>query len=309
LLITVLITGANGFIGTYAANTFRQFGWQVIELSRRRQQNETGKRDGTSDVLIKNDLSDHNALLKIIDRYRPQACIHLAAPASVPDSFKNPAADFTAQLLPLLNLLEAIRLSERQINVLLVSSAAVYGNQVTLPIEEEQKLNPLSPYGYHKQYQEQLLDQYVAIYGLKGCKARVFSTYGVGLMRLAVWDITKRALAGDYILYGTGEESRDYLHVSDVARALLSVVERDSFSGEAINIASGCETKIVDLAETIYKLLGTGEKVRLIPSDENNKDPLRWRADIRRLNSLGFQASVDLECGLASTIQWIKLNA
>lgn len=307
---TALITGAGGFIGKYVSKSFTDSGWRVIALSRGHRQLEA-LPDVSCDVYVRSDLSNRGSELRqALREYKPNVCIHLAGPASVPDSFKEPSDDFTRHLFPFLNLLNDVRLSNQATKVLLISSAAVYGDPSTLPVREDQELSPLSPYGYHKLHQELLLKQYINIHGLRGCIARVFSTYGAGLKRLAVWDITKRALAGDRTLHGTGKESRDYLHVSDVARGLVCIAERAPFAGESINVASGQETKITHLAETIYKIVGIRGGVKLIGDNQQgrNKEPMRWHADIRQLRCLGFEPNVDLESGLSSTVEWIRSN-
>jgi UDP-glucose 4-epimerase len=191
--------------------------------------------------------------------------------------------------------------------VLLVSSAAVYGNPAAIPVGEDAPLAPISPYGFHKIQQELLLDEYRKVFGVRTCKARVFSTYGPGLRHLAVWDIAQRALRGDFSLHGSGQESRDYLHVHDVGRGLAHLCRHAPFEGEAINIASGQETPIGDLARMIYAGLGVQGEPRF-QGDELSGSPLRWRADVSRLHALGFAAEFAAEDGLRETMKWIVAN-
>jgi UDP-glucose 4-epimerase len=306
----VLITGASGFIGGYTAKHFGQSGWQIVALDRKDKGIANPPRPDHFDHYVQDDLTNPIVTLTHLERYQPQLCVHLAGPASPSASFQQPVSDFVNQTVPLLHLLEAIRISRLPTHVLLVSSAAVYGNPESLPVSEDAKTGPISPYGFHKYHQEMILDQYRTLYGLSVCKARVFSTYGAGLTHLAVWDITRRATRGDYTIFGSGEESRDYLHVEDVAAALCCMSAQAPFAGEAINVASGRETKITHLAETIYKVLGVGGRPELIGcnGDGNNRAPLRWHADITRLRTLGFEPSIDLESGLSSTVEWIKSN-
>src|SRR5258706_14656841 len=97
---------------------------------------------------------------------------------------QSPLTDFHGQLLRAAPLFEAVRLSAPEARIVLVSSAAVYGNAVTLPVAENAPLAPISAYGFHKLQQETLADEYVALYALRACKARIFSTYGENLRRL-----------------------------------------------------------------------------------------------------------------------------
>ena len=306
---SILITGAAGFIGGYATERFNRAGWRLIGVDRREMGTFAHLAKPNFDFYTQNDLTDERSIVALLNRHRPEACIHLAAPASVRASLENPREDFIAQTFPLFCLLEAIRLSEVSPRLLLVSSAAVYGNPDSLPISEQGKIIPISPYGFHKHHQERLLDEYHALYGLQVCKARVFSTYGPGLAHLAVWDITRRAIRGDYMVHGTGEETRDYLFVKDVASALSCIVENASFSGEAINVGSGEETPIITLAEKIYSALGLDAKPRLQNVQEIAGNPMRWRADVSRLSALGFEREVSLDAGIRSTVEWIKANS
>ena len=301
----VLITGAVGFIGGYTADYFSKADWQVIAIDRKDPGSLIHPAGLHFDHYIHENLADENIMVAQLNRYRPHLCIHLAGPASVEVSFQRPLADFSAQTLPLLHLLEAIRQSRIPTRVLLVSSAAVYGNPESLPVTENARIDPISPYGFHKYYQEMLLDQYRALYGLSVCKARVFSTYGPGLTHLAVWDITRRALRGDYTLFGGGEETRDYLFVKDVAAALYYIGERATFIGEAINVASGIETRMMEMAERIYSELDISATARLLKRQENIGVPARWCADISRLRFLGFTPKTSLEEGISKTVKWI----
>ena len=301
----VLITGAAGFIGAHTADHFSKAGWEVIGVDRNRCRLSAPPGEPYFNQYITEDIANDGNIIAYLNRHRPRVCIHLAGPANVGASFHEPYADFSAHTLPLLRLLEAVRLSEAPPRVLLVSSAAVYGNPDSLPVTEEARIKPISPYGFHKYYQEMLLDQYRALYGLAVCKARVFSTYGPGLTHLAVWDITHRALLGDYVVFGNGKESRDYLYVKDVAAALYHIARRATFSGEAINVASGRETLITELAGKIYRELGIAATARPLKRQSGMGAPIRWCADVSRLRRLGFMPGTSLEEGISTTVEWI----
>jgi nucleoside-diphosphate-sugar epimerase len=231
--------------------------------------------------------------------------VHLAAPASVAESIDDPLADLQAHIIPTANVLYALRRSSPGTRVLLISSAAVYGSPASLPISEDARLAPISPYGFHKLQQELLVDQYAALHGLRTCKARIFSTYGERLRRLAVWEIARRALAGNPEVLGTGEESRDYLDVTDAARAMVCIADRAPFEGEAINVASGGDVAVAAVAAEIFRLVGLPETPRFT-GRTNPGNPIRWRADITRLLNLGCaDAGASWSSGLARTVEWI----
>lgn len=301
----VLITGAAGFIGGYTADSFSKAGRQVIAIDLIDGRSLTHPARPRYDQYFKEDLAKESVTLALLHQYHPEVCIHLAGPASVEGSFQEPLKDFSAQTLPLLHLLEAVRKSKIPTRILLVSSAAVYGNPESLPVSEDARIQPISPYGFHKYYQEMLLDQYRVLYELRVCKARVFSTYGPGLTHLAVWDITNRAIKGEFSTFGSGEETRDYLYVEDVATALCHMSEKAPFAGEAINIASGREVRISELAKRIYFELGTDAEARSLKRHPDTGVPKRWCAEVSKLTQLGFVPQTSLEEGISKTVKWI----
>ena len=133
---------------------------------------------------------------------------------------------------------------------------------------------------------------------------RVFSAYGAGLRRQVVWDICAKALANPLLhLRGTGAESRDFIHASDVARALLLLSGSASFSGEVYNLASGKETTIGELALRLIHLLGRDVPIAF-DGIQTPGDPLRWQADISLIRGLGFAPKMALREGLREVATW-----
>jgi UDP-glucose 4-epimerase len=301
---TVLITGAGGYLGGHAIRHFAADGWRVIGAGRSDPEHQARRCTSFHGT----DFSDAAEVADLIARSGPDLVIHLAAPSSVAESVDDPLADFTEHVAPTANLLEGIRLSKVPSRVLLVSSAAVYGDPRELPVNEGAPAAPISPYGFHKLHQELLFDQYARIHGVRCCKARVFSTYGEGLRRLAVWDITRRALAGDHTVHGTGDETRDYLYAGDVAAALACIAESAPFAGEAINVASGEEVSVRRLAEKIYAIAGVAGSP-LFSGRTFPGNPIHWRADVSQLRRLGFRPQGDWSSGLARTVEWIREHA
>jgi UDP-glucose 4-epimerase len=250
------------------------------------------------------EVSERDRFRALVEREAPAAIVHLAAPASVPQSFADPHADFLGHMVPLANVLDAARLSAGGARVILISSAAVYGNPESLPVDEGASLAPISPYAFHKIQQELLLDEYVTLHGVRACKVRLFSTYGENQRRLAVWEMTRRALAGDVHVLGSGEETRDYLYAGDAARAVVRIAEAAQCAGEAINVSSGQEVSIRELAAEIYRLAGITAPPQFT-GEQMPGSPTRWRADVTRLRALGFDPP-GWAAGLAQTIDWIR---
>ncbi len=137
------------------------------------------------------------------------------------------------------------------------------------------------------------------------CSLRIFSAYGPGLHRQVIWDICRKAGAGTTIeLMGTGDESRDFIDVRDVVRAIAAIAERGDFRAGVYNVASGVSTTIRDVAATIVQALGTHNTVDFNGARARG-DPLFWQADISRLAALGWGCQVSLDEGLDTYARWI----
>jgi|SRR6185436_9779225 len=296
----VLITGAGGFLAGHFAEAFSDAGWRTVGAGR----SDADESAARFDHFAMHDVCDVAGNAALLEAHAPDAIVHLAAPANVQQSVRTPLADMHGHVLPAAAVLESVRVSGSGAHFILISSAAVYGDPATLPVAEDVPLAPISPYGFHKLQQELLLRESVKIHGLRGSVARIFSTYGERLRRLAVWDIARRALAGHHTVYGTGEETRDYLYAGDAARAIVCIAENAAGRGEAINVASGEPVPIRTLAAEIFRLAGidaapelTGE---LLPGS-----PRAWQADTSRLRALGWPVP-EWSSGLARTISWIR---
>jgi UDP-glucose 4-epimerase len=297
---TVLITGAAGFIGSHAAQHFARGGWKVVGI-------DTCQRQDGLQKIIHNYyqmILPSNGLAALLASTQPQLCIHCAGRASVYDSLEDPAADFNSHVDVTFLILDQLRLQAPRCKFIYLSSAAVYGNPKTLPISEKDDERPLSPYGFHKLLGEKLCSEFSEIYGLSTAILRIFSAYGIGLKRQVIWDICRRVFSeGTLVLQGTGSESRDFINVLDVTRAIFLLAEQAPFCGEIYNLASGVETTIQYLAELVLK-----QSVRKIPLifDGTNPpgNPLNWRADITRMRRLGFTPTITIEQGVEAYVDW-----
>lgn len=296
---TVLITGVAGFLGRYVARHFVREGWRVLGIDDVPPENVQ-----LTAVAFHRLQLPSTALPEILRATAPDVCVHCAGRASVPLSMAEPKPDFEANAVLTFELLDALRLHAPRCRLLFLSSAAVYGDPAALPVTEDQPVAPLSPYGYHKRQAELLCEEFSRIYGLPTAVVRIFSAYGPGLRRQVLWDICSRALmTGHLSLGGTGEESRDFIHAGDVAAGLRVLAERAAAEGEIYNLASGTETTIRELATLLLRALGS-EITPQFDGQRRAGDPLHWRADISRLQALGFQPQIIRERGMAATAQW-----
>jgi UDP-glucose 4-epimerase len=193
----VVVTGAAGFLGKYIIENLhaRYPGAQVFGIGRH-------AAPGIEAMVLPSETFCH-----LVRDISPDVLIHAASPASVPFSVQHPFADFTGSVGVFAHVLDCVRLYAPACKVVLLSSAAVYGDPIILPVHEQSTLAPVSPYGFHKQMCELLAQEYVRVYGLKVAGVRIFSAYGNGLRRQLLWDICQQVLqTGAIYLSGTGQE-------------------------------------------------------------------------------------------------------
>jgi UDP-glucose 4-epimerase len=299
---TVLITGGAGFLGRQIAREFLATGARVICIDAVLPENAPA---GVS--LTYHQLQLPNpVLMEVLRKEAPEICIHCAGRASVPFSMSDPAADFRDNTTLTFEVLEALRRAAPACGFLLLSSAAVYGNPPMLPVREDERCAPLSPYGFHKWMCELLCQEFAKVHGMRTAVVRIFSAYGAGLRRQVIWDICAKALgSGGVALRGTGEESRDFIHAVDIARALVLLAEKAEWDGAIYNLASGAETTIAALAARLVELL----ECPTVPQFDGKRfagEPVRWQADVAKIRALGFAPSMTLDRGLATVATWAR---
>ena len=299
---TVLITGVAGFLGRSIARQFAAQGARLIGVDDVPQENAP---IGNLSAFFRMRLpsSDFTGLLRT---HRPDVLIHCAGRASVPLSLTEPAEDFASGPVLTFDLLNQLRIESPRCRFVFLSSAALYGNPVALPVRESDAIAPLSPYGFHKWQCEELCREFATVYGLQTASARIFSAYGPGLRRQVVWDICERVILGRPLsLHGTGGESRDFIHGADVARGLALLAEKAPAHGEVYNLATGREVTIADLAALIIRALGA-QVEPIFDGTVRAGDPRNWRADISRIAALGFEPQVRIEEGIETFAAWCQ---
>jgi UDP-glucose 4-epimerase len=299
---TVLITGVAGFIGRYVSRYFSQQGWTVIGTD-----NAPPENAPITNLHIYQRLRLPDAGLQtLVQQHPPHVLIHCAGRASVGISVSDPISDFYGNTVVTLETLNTLRLFAPECRFVFLSSAAVYGNPIALPVSEEQRTAPLSPYGFHKLQGEQLCLEFCQIYQVPTASARIFSAYGPGLRRQVMWDICNKASQGKILhLQGTGQESRDFIHALDIAKALMSIALKAPMQGEVYNLATGREVTIAELARLLMASLEGGYTLSfdgVIPIG----NPLNWQADITKLYQLGFSPEVTLEQGVKIFANWCR---
>jgi dTDP-glucose 4,6-dehydratase/UDP-glucose 4-epimerase len=296
--MNILIVGSEGFIGKHLKAHLSN-GGNVVYMA------DIVPGEDPNYIRVDADQPDYRVLFG--DR-NMDACINASGAANVQASFLEPYTDFKLNVANVCSMLNAIRSESPRCKFINLSSAAVYGNPSSLPITEEQEPNPLSPYGFHKLYSEHLCSEFHKFSGLPTVSLRIFSAYGPGLRKQLFWDLYQKILASgnkSVELFGTGNESRDFIFIHDLVSAIECVLHNSSLQGQVINVANGREVLIRDAVEMLLTALESDVKVTF-----NNKekvgDPKYWRSDITCLSSLGYTPKYSMEEGLTQYVNWLK---
>jgi UDP-glucose 4-epimerase len=298
----MLLTGATGFIGGSLLRQCLADGYDVAVYARRPAPTFLNSRI----PWYVGSFGNVPQLMHAIQGFNPDWILHCAGAGSVPFSLASPAEDFNNSASLVQNLLEAVRLGQTASRIALMSSAALYGNPTSLPISEDAAVQPLSPYGWNRSIAEQLFESYSRSYGIHGYVARIFSAYGEHLRKQVIYDAfikTAWATEEECVFFGTGEETRDFIHAADLSKAVLQLC-----AGEArglFNIASGVQTTIKELVELVVRTHKRPIRIRF-NGEHRPGDPLYWQADISRLESMGFTPSVSLREGIERVWNWVR---
>ena len=302
-----LVTGGAGFIGSHLVEALVEHGEHVRVLD----DFSTGQWENLAAVanhieLLEGDIADPETVEQAM-----AGChyvLHLAAIASVQASLEEPRRIDRVNVGGTLHVLEAARRAGVR-RVVLASSAAVYGDHSALPQREELPLRPLSPYAASKAAGEAYCSAFHASYGLPTVVLRFFNVYGPrqdpsspysGVISIFAARMTQGQRPA---IYGDGEQTRDFVYVADVVQALLLVCERETAVGAIFNVASGRQTRILQLATTLNEVLDTNLTPTFAPARAGE---VRFsEGDARRAQeALGWEATTPLREGLSSLVQW-----
>lgn len=302
----VVITGASGFLGTHLARLCGEREHYVIGVNRKPAQH-----DYCDEQIVVTDVSSA-PWDRIFEQHQPSTVYHLAATASVQASLQDPIGDFNNVIPATARMMVSLSTHSPATRIVFFSSAAVYGNPLKLPVSEQDKCAPISPYGANKYVAEELLRAFGHCYSLKCSVLRIFSAYGEGLRRQLFFDVAAKAAHArsqgkrEIILFGTGEESRDFIHGEDVARAALAVAEAASDENlEVYNVANGEEVRVKDAVDQFLEMAGLNIKSHFNGSIRAG-DPRYWKADISKITKIHHSHSIPLDVGLERYAEWLK---
>lgn len=235
--------------------------------------------------------------------------INCSGSGNVGFSVEYPLSDYELNTRGVIYILDAIRLYQPNCQYIHLSSAAVYGNPIVLPISENGLIAPISPYGYHKWQSELICKEYAELFNISSLVIRPFSVYGPGLRKQLIWDIFQKAKNSERVeLWGTGEETRDFVHVTDLCNIILNLTIQKRPIFETINIAMGESISVLSIAELLLNKLGYSNTI-IFNNFIRSGDPRFWKSDVSRLSKYGLCTSITLDEGIEETAKWLLTNA
>lgn len=302
----VWVTGAHGFLGRNLCRCLAKEGFYVVGIGHGHWAPREAEGVGIKHWVF-SDLT-LAALYELESEVgTPEIIYHTAGSGSVAHSLANPHLDYQRTVQTILDVLEFIRLKSPQTTLVYPSSAAVYGAVGKGLILEESPVNPVSPYGVHKQMAEILCKSYHAHFNMNVAVIRFFSIYGDGLMKQLLWDLCRKIEDSDseVILHGTGEEVRDWIHVDDAAALMMKLAGQVSENYIVANGGTGEAATVADVAEEVRDAFGKDIEIGFNGVIRQG-DPRFYQADMQYVKSMGWEPSRTWQDGIMAYVEWFK---
>ncbi len=317
----ILVTGGAGYIGSFMARELLDKGFEPVILDNLSQGHREAIKDYRLEII---DLvTEEDKLDSLLGSEKFDGVIHMASFIQMGESFRDPAKYYVNNVIGFTNLLNLMK-EHGVSNIILSSSAGVYGNPTRVPIKEEDLKNPLNPYGETKYIMERMLEDYDTAYGIKFVALRYFNAAGAALdgsigedhpeESHLIPNIIKKALKGEeFTLFGDNYETpdgtcvRDYVHVLDLVGAHSKALE-NLFGGagsDFYNVGLGRGYSNKEVIDTVKKITGLEVKIKIVPRREGDANTLF--ADNEKIKkSLGWEPKYNLEDIVKTAYLWHK---
>jgi UDP-glucose 4-epimerase len=311
---TILITGGAGCIGSNMARVLLPAKpKQLIVLDDFSSSHLWNLPKDENLAVIEGSILDEQRLKHVFHR-RPDYVFHLAAHFANQNSIDHPETDLLVNGLGLLRVLEYSRITDVKRLVFAGSGCSVYGSHAEIPFKEDKvSLKLDTPYQIHKLLGELYCNHYHDIYGLNMSIGRFFNVFGPGevpgLYRNVIPNFMWKAMHNQPLtITGTGDETRDFAYVSDIVDGILHLGVVDKAIGEAMNLASGKETSVRDLAQKIKHVTGSASDIVYGPKRDWDKSNRRLASIEKARNLIGYEPKMDFMQGLENVHSWLKAN-
>ena len=310
---TILVTGGAGAIGSNLCRTLAELGAQVIILDNLSASERWNIPSLPGILFVEGDIRDEVKLKRVFFE-EPEIVFHLAAFFANQNSVDHPENDLMVNGMGTLRLLEYAVFTDVERFVYASSGCSIYGSHAPLPLKEDfMSMHLSTPYQITKMLGELYCNFFHHHYGLKTVKPRFFNSYGPGEVpgqyRNVIPNFIYWAMQGKPLpITGSGEETRDFTYVSDIVDGLLRAGVMESAVGAEFNLASGEETRIVDLARMINEATGNEAAIHFTARRKwDTKDRLLASVD-RARDLIGYEPSMPFAQGLQHTVQWFRDN-
>ncbi|WP_456399843.1 NAD-dependent epimerase/dehydratase family protein [Persephonella sp.] len=304
--MAVLVTGGAGFIGSHLVEILSKSGEEVLVIDNL----STGRLENLncSDnvIFIEGDVSNRQFVSEIFGTFPINKVFHLSAVSSVEKSVRSPVETHMSNFDATMYIIEESR--KKGISKLVyTSSAAVYGNNLNLPLSENSPVNPITPYGVDKYGSERYVLNAYNLYGLNTTAFRLFNVFGErqnptsdysGVISIFI-DRIKRYKLGEkteITIYGDGNQTRDFVYVKDVVDIIYKISNMEKSNGEVYNIGTGMAVSINEIVEILKELVGDLPPV--VYRESRSGDIKRSLADIKKIKEIGAVPKFSFKEGL-----------
>ena len=303
----ILITGGGGFQGRSLVEYFLKKGHKITVLNTLSDKTSRALKEFKNKItIVYGSVTDKEIVYKTV---RDHDCVfHFAARIHVDESITDPLSSLNVNIYGTYNVLESVTYFKSRL--IFLSSCEVYGAPLNnFPIKEDAELRPHSPYAASKAAADRLCFAYFTTYGTDVVIIRPFNVFGPnqknGIDGAAIPIFVDLAMKGKPLaVYGDGSQTRDYMYIDDLVRAYDLIYNHPELKGDVINIGTGKETKIIDIAEYIAKKF----HVKIVHKKARAGEVSHFRADVTKAKKMGFKPTVDVMSGIDNYLEWHKHN-
>jgi dTDP-glucose 4,6-dehydratase len=318
-MIKVIVTGGNGFIGSNLIKFLLQKKFFVINIDKNSYLKSSyilSSFKKKNYVFYKTDINNRKKILQILNKHKPKAIFNLAAETHVDRSIDSPKEFINSNILGVFNLLETIRKYKKKIKLIHISTDEVYGDVIgRASSSEDSPYRPSSPYSASKASSDHLIKSYVKTYDIDASISNCCNNYGPGQFpEKLIPTLIYNCLNNKYLpIYGKGINSREWIHVEDHCRGLLTILNKGK-KGESYNIGTGININNLNLTKQLLNIIKQqkiiiGGKVKIKFVKDRPGHDLRYSLNSSKIrNKLKWKPVRNFKLGLKETFEWYYKN-